>query len=267
MKRTTLFLTCFCVVVTLPMIYTQQQQQQQQEYSTESKQITHHKRSKLPLIDSSSTNNDLRRPKPPLIDNSYTGKDPTVDKRRVVPLPSNFNNSICKLCKYMYSLSSEEFTKTNNNRTFCVRLLQVQNCISDLRKERIPCGFFETMLIKGAARIQWRKNKCEQLHVTADELENVMKEKPAEPEPDVGGNCRYRQQNQNLSRAMHCGMFGDPHVKTFFDIRQTCIIEGEWPLLDNDYMLVGVTNEIVQNTQSTTGTATNRVSSGILKVL
>ncbi|XP_043934265.1 repulsive guidance molecule A [Protopterus annectens] len=40
----------------------------------------------------------------------------------------------------------------------------------------------------------------------------------------------------------HCGFFGDPHLRTFTDSFQTCKVQGAWPLIDNNYLNVQVTN-------------------------
>ncbi|KAH0620071.1 hypothetical protein JD844_014645, partial [Phrynosoma platyrhinos] len=40
----------------------------------------------------------------------------------------------------------------------------------------------------------------------------------------------------------HCGLFGDPHLRTFSDSFQTCKVQGAWPLIDNNYLNVQVTN-------------------------
>uniref|UniRef100_T1J6P9 Repulsive guidance molecule A n=1 Tax=Strigamia maritima TaxID=126957 RepID=T1J6P9_STRMM len=42
-----------------------------------------------------------------------------------------------------------------------------------------------------------------------------------------------------------CGLFGDPHLRTFDDRAQTCKVLGAWPLIDNSYLAVQVTNEAV----------------------
>lgn len=56
----------------------------------------------------------------------------------------------------------------------------------------------------------------------------------------------------------HCGLFGDPHIRTFDNRFQTCRVEGAWPLIDNDHLTVQVTNERVSET--TSATATTKVS-------
>lgn len=57
----------------------------------------------------------------------------------------------------------------------------------------------------------------------------------------------------------HCGLFGDPHLRTFRDEFQTCKVEGAWPLIDNRYLSVQVTN--VPVVQGSSATATSKVSS------
>ncbi|XP_038547922.1 hemojuvelin-like [Micropterus salmoides] len=37
---------------------------------------------------------------------------------------------------------------------------------------------------------------------------------------------------------LHCGVFGDPHVRTFNNEFQTCAVQGAWPLVDNEYLYI-----------------------------
>ncbi|XP_040901285.1 hemojuvelin [Toxotes jaculatrix] len=41
---------------------------------------------------------------------------------------------------------------------------------------------------------------------------------------------------------LHCGVFGDPHVRTFSDSFQTCAVQGAWPLIDNEYLYIQATS-------------------------
>lgn len=56
------------------------------------------------------------------------------------------------------------------------------------------------------------------------------------------------------SKFSHCGMFGDPHLRTFSDVLNTCKVEGTWNLISNDYLTVMVTNVPVKNGSSATAT-------------
>ncbi|CAG5864833.1 unnamed protein product [Menidia menidia] len=53
----------------------------------------------------------------------------------------------------------------------------------------------------------------------------------------------------------HCGLFGDPHLRTFRDEFQTCKVEGAWPLIDNRFLSVQVTNVPVVLGSSATATS------------
>ncbi|KAM4615686.1 repulsive guidance molecule B isoform 1-T2 [Polymixia lowei] len=57
---------------------------------------------------------------------------------------------------------------------------------------------------------------------------------------------------------LFCGLFGDPHLRTFKDSFQTCKVEGAWPLIDNNYLSVQVTNVPVVTGSS--ATATNKIT-------
>lgn len=55
-----------------------------------------------------------------------------------------------------------------------------------------------------------------------------------------------------------CALFGDPHLKTFTEERQTCVVQGAWPLIDNNYFSVQVTN--VPLVAGSSATATNTIT-------
>lgn len=84
--------------------------------------------------------------------------------------------------------------------------------------------------------------------------------------------CNYHSRHHQASRPgagsgapehprptyLFCGLFGDPHLRTFKDHFQTCKVEGAWPLIDNNYLSVQVTN--VPVVYGSSATATNKVS-------
>ncbi|CAN0331336.1 unnamed protein product [Bubo scandiacus] len=55
---------------------------------------------------------------------------------------------------------------------------------------------------------------------------------------------------------LFCALFCDPHLRTFKDHFQTCKVEGAWPLIDNNYLSVQVTN--VPVVPGSSATATNK---------
>ncbi|KAL4120342.1 hypothetical protein QTP88_013056 [Uroleucon formosanum] len=55
-----------------------------------------------------------------------------------------------------------------------------------------------------------------------------------------------------------CGLFGDPHLRTFDGKYQTCRIHGAWQVIDNPFFSIMVTNDAVLN--STTATAPTKLT-------
>lgn len=85
--------------------------------------------------------------------------------------------------------------------------------------------------------------------------------------------CNYHSRTQHAHTHSHthahghvhtqpvylfCGLFGDPHLRTFKDSFQTCKVQGAWPLIDNDYLTVQVTN--VPVVPGSSATATNKIT-------
>ncbi|XP_050690623.1 repulsive guidance molecule A-like [Eriocheir sinensis] len=67
---------------------------------------------------------------------------------------------------------------------------------------------------------------------------------PAAPDgapPPAADECQYR----GTAAPAHCGLFGDPHLKTFGGAYMTCGVGGAWPLLNTPALAVQVTNEQV----------------------
>ncbi|XP_073495508.1 hemojuvelin [Phyllobates terribilis] len=71
---------------------------------------------------------------------------------------------------------------------------------------------------------------------------------PPQPLPDshVKQACDYEkvyhEKHETDPKYLHCGVFGDPHVRTFSGDFQTCKVNGSWPLLDNEYLFVQATS-------------------------
>ncbi|XP_009683862.2 repulsive guidance molecule A isoform X3 [Struthio camelus] len=78
---------------------------------------------------------------------------------------------------------------------------------------------------------------------------------PGTPDPLVSEICDYEKSSSFRKKFAHCGLFGDPHLRTFKDEFQTCKVEGAWPLIDNQYLSVQVTNVPVVTGSSATATS------------
>ncbi|XP_074650047.1 repulsive guidance molecule A-like [Tubulanus polymorphus] len=88
----------------------------------------------------------------------------------------------------------------------------------------------------------------------ADDGKNITPHRPVRPPPRPNRICGYKGRLVH----QHCGLFGDPHIRTFNGDYQTCKVAGAWPLVDNKYVTVQVTNEPVLKTDGPT--ATNKVT-------
>ncbi|XP_020795778.1 RGM domain family, member D [Boleophthalmus pectinirostris] len=84
---------------------------------------------------------------------------------------------------------------------------------------------------------------------------------PSTSKPSVSEQCNYENRvllsgpAAQQKKYAHCGLFGDPHLRTFRDEFQTCKVEGAWPLIDNRYLSVQVTNVPVVLGSSATATS------------
>ncbi|XP_072715749.1 repulsive guidance molecule B-like [Ciconia boyciana] len=72
------------------------------------------------------------------------------------------------------------------------------------------------------------------------------------------GAREHQGEEQTSPTYLFCGLFGDPHLRTFKDRFQTCRVEGAWPLIDNNYLSVQVTN--VPVVPGSSATATNKIT-------
>ncbi|XP_061585051.1 RGM domain family member B [Cololabis saira] len=71
-------------------------------------------------------------------------------------------------------------------------------------------------------------------------------------------HSQSRDHSHHRPAYLFCGLFGDPHLRTFKDSFQTCKVEGAWPLIDNAYLSVQVTN--VPMVPGSSATATNKIT-------
>lgn len=117
---------------------------------------------------------------------------------------------------------------------------QRRYCISDLTYNGIIAGLKENM----------RRLRC-----SADPEAKVFNQDtmkvvgPLPPREDR--MCSFRGQQ----KYKQCGLFGDPHLRTFHEDFQTCKVEGAWALVDNEHLTVQVTNDRVVKSEAATATS------------
>nr|XP_055067844.1 hemojuvelin [Misgurnus anguillicaudatus] len=80
--------------------------------------------------------------------------------------------------------------------------------------------------------------------------------RPPPQAPLSGDGCFYEkafvQREGRAPEYLHCGVFGDPHIRTFNDEFQTCAVKGAWPLIDNQYLYIQATSTATRGSSYTT---------------
>jgi len=83
-----------------------------------------------------------------------------------------------------------------------------------------------------------------------------------EPTQPVTATCHFQEGEFTKSQIVrHCGLFGDPHLRTFDEQKQTCVVKGAWPLIRNKFLTVMVSNvELMPSSRTSQSvTATNKI--------
>lgn len=62
----------------------------------------------------------------------------------------------------------------------------------------------------------------------------------------------FIQREGRAPEYLHCGVFGDPHIRTFNEEFQTCAVQGAWPLIDNQYLYIQATSRPTRGSSYTT---------------
>ncbi|XP_050988397.1 hemojuvelin isoform X1 [Labeo rohita] len=79
---------------------------------------------------------------------------------------------------------------------------------------------------------------------------------PPRASPLSGDGCFYEkgfmQREGRAPEYLHCGVFGDPHIRTFNEEFQTCAVQGAWPLIDNQNLYIQATSTPTRGSSYTT---------------
>lgn len=126
----------------------------------------------------------------------------------------------------------------------CVVLRTYKTCLSQLKASAPECTV--SLNYQGslqAVRNQFGDNGC-------DEEGPVYPEGPEPERTETIVPCRFN----GRPIYNYCTMFGDPHLVTFSGEQMTCRLEGAWPLVDNRFLTIQVTNAPLPATKAATVT-------------
>lgn len=117
--------------------------------------------------------------------------------------------------------------------------LVLRNYVECLRATARSCRGDLNYHMLSSMLVQWMNEyNCSYLDSSTDE---PMTPPPKPTRKPPSKECAYNGRHEFRT----CSLFGDPHLRTFAGQSQTCKVLGTWPLIDNDYLAVQVTNEAV----------------------
>ncbi|XP_031564496.1 RGM domain family member B-like [Actinia tenebrosa] len=154
----------------------------------------------------------------------------------------------------------------NSKLKMCASLTLYQKCLDRRKSSCRAVIYYHT--VKSLIPVLMRE-KCKNITLPKSEAEilklfnNVAKIIPLDPKPTSKPRCKATNHGNRFSNVSsiekrYCGLFGDPHLRTFYNSKQTCVVEGAWPLIDNEFIVVQVTN--VRLVDGFSATATNKIT-------
>ncbi|XP_075049691.1 hemojuvelin [Mixophyes fleayi] len=149
----------------------------------------------------------------------------------------------CKIikCNTDYVTATSNTRISNKNVVYCNALRSYSQCTRNTARTcRGDLVYHSAVHIIEDRMIQFN---CSKVGPT-----NSPRRQPPQPLPDatVKQACDYEkvfhEKHGTVPKYLYCGVFGDPHVRTFGGDFQTCAVDGSWPLLDNEYLYVQATS-------------------------
>ncbi|KAM4690475.1 hemojuvelin [Rhinophrynus dorsalis] len=166
-------------------------------------------------------------------------------------------NAQCKIvkCNSEYLSATLNLRGLDRNAVYCNALRSYSQCT---RKTARTCRgdlvYHSAVHIIEDLMIQ---HNCSKEVPTTSPRPQVPPPRPEGPRKQEA--CDYeklfREKHGKVPKYLHCGVFGDPHVRTFSGDFQTCRVNGSWPLLDNDYLFVQATSSPVSTLSNATVTS------------
>ncbi|XP_064620004.1 repulsive guidance molecule A-like isoform X3 [Lineus longissimus] len=143
-----------------------------------------------------------------------------------------------------------------DQRLSCIALRTYLMCIRHVKNMTDSCvGDIRFHSVQKVVESRMKHNNCSmqgEIYTGSDTNLGPGYERPQVPRARI---CSYKPQKALKTVHRHCGLFGDPHLRTFGDEFQTCKVRGAWPLIDNEHLTVQVTNDPVGRAGSATATS------------
>lgn len=170
-------------------------------------------------------------------------------------------------CTKPYERATDDAQQPIANQVMCTALAIYLRCVEDVKKRVTSCNsnlYFHTISTLIPRLMKDRSCGNVSLPTNKTVLTTAAPTTPATSQPACS-NFRHEQIKPVRGQIRHkthqfrlCALFGDPHLKTFTEERQTCVVQGAWPLIDTEFFSVQVTN--VPLVRGSSATATNTVS-------
>lgn len=187
----------------------------------------------------------------------------------LVTAEQNCMQTLNERCTTPYQRTAEAIERRDptDNPAFCTALAIYLRCFKVVKKNVKSCNsdlYFHTISTLIPRLMKDRNCGNVSLPINKTVLTTVATRRPVTSQPaclnflqeqitPLSGKIKQDPYQYRL-----CALFGDPHLKTFTEERQTCVVKGAWPLIENEYFSVQVSN--VPLVHGSSATATNTVS-------
>lgn len=166
---------------------------------------------------------------------------------------------------YQRTVEAIERRDPTDNPAFCTALAIYLRCFKDVKKNVKSCSsnlYFHT--ISTLIPRLMKDRDCGNVSLPINKTVLTTTSSPVTSQPACLNFLHEqitplrKEIKQDRYQYRLCALFGDPHLKTFTEERQTCVVKGAWPLIENEYFSVQVSN--VPLVSGSSATATNTVS-------
>uniref|UniRef100_A0A8C5QVC3 Hemojuvelin BMP co-receptor n=1 Tax=Leptobrachium leishanense TaxID=445787 RepID=A0A8C5QVC3_9ANUR len=148
----------------------------------------------------------------------------------------------CKIvkCNAEYLSATQNLRVSNKNAVYCNALRSYSQCTRNTARTcRGDLVYHSAVHIIEDLMIQHNCSKEGQTTPPRRQPPQQLPENPAKQACDY--ERVFREKHGKIPKYLHCGVFGDPHLRTLSGDFQTCRVNGSWPLLDNDYLFIQAT--------------------------